>query len=61
MTNTNLVTFTPNVKQLISKPLHFGNLNVKHTGKRIGIEVYRLRVNLMQCEFIVCNIYTVQL
>jgi hypothetical protein len=37
ITNTNLVTFTPNGKQFIEKSLHFGNLNVKHKGKRIGI------------------------
>ena len=31
------ITFTPNVKQFITKLLHFGNLNVKHKGKRICI------------------------
>jgi len=39
MSNTNLVTFQPNGKQFISKLLHFGNLNVKHNGKRICILV----------------------
>jgi len=29
MTNTNLVTFKLYDKQFISKPLHFGNLNIK--------------------------------
>jgi hypothetical protein len=37
MTNTNLVIFKPIGKQFILKLLNFGNLDVQHQGKRIGI------------------------
>ena len=47
MTNSNLATLKPNGKQFISKLLHFGNLNIKHKGKKLAFWVHRLRVNLM--------------